>query len=99
MLSRPEVLVLGGGGVLGEGWMMGVLAGVEDATGFDLRECEYFIGTSAGSIVASHLVAGNAPRRPSSVGTELELAGEIPGAGLAAATVQAARRADAWALA
>src|SRR5690242_6625603 len=36
MLTRPDVLVLGGGGVLGEAWMMGVLAGIEDATGFDL---------------------------------------------------------------
>ena len=45
---RPDVLVLGGGGVLGEAWMMGVLAGIEDATGFDLRDCEYFVGTSAG---------------------------------------------------
>ncbi|MBV9473186.1 MAG: patatin-like phospholipase family protein, partial [Solirubrobacterales bacterium] len=58
MLTRPDVLVLGGGGVLGEAWMMGVLAGLEDGSGFDLRACEYFVGTSAGSIVAAHLVAG-----------------------------------------
>ncbi len=57
MLSRPDVLVLGGGGVLGEAWMMGVLAGIEDATGFDLRRCEYFVGTSAGAIVAALLAA------------------------------------------
>ena len=61
MRSRPDVLVLGGGGVLGEAWMMGVLAGIEDATGFDLRDCESFVGTSAGSIVAAHLVAGRSP--------------------------------------
>jgi NTE family protein len=61
---RPDVLVLGGGGFLGEAWMMGVLSGLEDATGFDLRRCEYFVGTSAGSIVAAHLVAGRSPRRP-----------------------------------
>jgi NTE family protein len=65
--SRPDVLVLGGGGILGEAWMMGVLAGIEDATGVDVRDCEFFVGTSAGSIVAAHLVAGNAPRRPPSV--------------------------------
>ena len=99
MVSRPDVLVLGGGGVLGEAWMMGVLSGVEDATGFDLRGCEYFVGTSAGAIVASHLVAGNAPRRPSSVGTEIELASAQPAAGLAAAALHAARRAGTWALA
>ncbi len=99
MLTRPDVLVLGGGGVLGEAWMMGVLAGVEDATGFDLCGCEHYVGTSAGSIVAAHLVAGNAPRRPASVGTALELAGPPPVTGLAAAAVDAARRAGAWTMA
>ena len=38
--------------------MMGVLAGIEDATGFDLRDCDYYVGTSAGAIVATHLAAG-----------------------------------------
>jgi NTE family protein len=99
MHSRPDVLVLGGGGVLGEAWMMGVLSGIEDAAGFDLRDCESFVGTSAGSIVAAHLVAGNAPRRPSSVGTELEVGGSGPARGLAVAAVAAARRAGQAALA
>jgi NTE family protein len=99
MHSRPDVLVLGGGGVLGEAWMMGVLAGVEDATGFDLRDCESFVGTSAGSIVAAHLVAGRSPRRPSAVGTELEVGNAQPVRGLAVAAVTAARRAGSYALA
>src|SRR5438270_8030900 len=64
MPFRPDVLVLGGGGVLGEAWMMGVLAGLEDANGIDTRQAGYFVGTSAGSIVAAHLVAGRSPRRP-----------------------------------
>jgi NTE family protein len=97
--SRPDVLVLGGGGVLGEAWMMGVLAGIEDAAGIDMRDCESFVGTSAGSIVAAHLVAGNAPRRPSSVGTEIELSSAGPVRGLAVAAVAAARRAGQAALA
>src|ERR1019366_5535425 len=67
MPLNPDVLVLGGGGVLGEAWMMGVLAGIEDGTGLDMRRCEYFVGTSAGSIVAAHLVAGSSPRRPDSL--------------------------------
>jgi NTE family protein len=67
MALLPDVLVLGGGGVLGEAWMMGVLSGIEDAAGFDMRECEYFVGTSAGAIVAAHLVAGSSPRRPRSL--------------------------------
>jgi NTE family protein len=61
MRTRPDVLVLGAGGVLGEAWMMGLLAGIEDGSGFDLRDCDYYVGTSAGSIVAAHLVAGPAP--------------------------------------
>jgi NTE family protein len=62
--------VLGGGGVLGEAWMTGVLAGIEDATGFDLRDCEHFVGTSAGSIVAVQLASGQHPRRPSAPAAE-----------------------------
>lgn len=100
MRSRPDVLVLGGGGVLGEAWMMGVLAGIEDASGFDLRDCDYYVGTSAGAIVAAHLVAGQSPRRPSSVGAaELDVARPRPVDGLAAAGLAAARRAGAFALA
>ena len=62
----PNVLVLGGGGLLGEAWMTGVLAGYEDATGADVRDCRRFVGTSAGSIVAASLMAGRSPRRPGS---------------------------------
>jgi NTE family protein len=60
----PDVLVLGGGGLLGEAWMTGVLAGIEDATGADMRSCRAYVGTSAGSIVSASLAAGNSPRRP-----------------------------------
>jgi NTE family protein len=100
MRSRPDVLVLGGGGVLGEAWMMGILAGIEDASSFDLRDCDYYLGTSAGAIVAAHLVAGQSPRRPSSVGSvEVDMARPRPVDGLAAAGPAAARRVGAFALA
>jgi NTE family protein len=99
MLSRPDVLVLGGGGVLGEAWMMGLLAGIEDATGFDMRDCESFVGTSAGAIVAAHLVAGRPPRRPSAVSTEIEIGHSQPARSLALAAVAAARRAGSVAVA
>jgi NTE family protein len=99
MLSRPDVLVLGGGGVLGEAWMMGVLAGIEDATGFDMRDCESFVGTSAGAIVAAHLVSGRPPRRPSTVSTDVEVGHSQPARSLAVAAVAAARRAGSFALA
>jgi NTE family protein len=62
--EAPDVLVLGGGGTLGEAWMSGVLAGIEDVTGAQLTGCRAFVGTSAGSIVAAGLAAGRAPRRP-----------------------------------
>jgi NTE family protein len=61
---RPDVLVLAGGGVLGEAWMTGVLAGIEEAAGVDFRTVESFVGTSAGSIVAATLASGHSPRRP-----------------------------------
>jgi NTE family protein len=58
----PDVLVLGGGGILGEAWMTAVLVGLEDAAGFDARGCEGYVGTSAGSIVGAALAAGVEPR-------------------------------------
>jgi NTE family protein len=63
-IDLPDVLVLAGGGVLGEAWMTGVLAGIEEAASVDFRDCELVVGTSAGSIVGANLVAGRAPRRP-----------------------------------
>ena len=63
-IRRPDVLVLGAGGTLGRAWMAGVLAGVESVSDADYRTCEHFVGTSAGSIVASTLAAGFSPRGP-----------------------------------
>lgn len=55
---NPDHVVLGSGGVLGDTWMSGVIAGLLDAGGPDLRHAGHFIGTSAGSIVATRLAAG-----------------------------------------
>ena len=63
-LLRPDVLVLAAGGVVGEAWMTGVLAGIEAETDIDFRRVEAFVGTSAGSIVSASLAAGRRPRRP-----------------------------------
>jgi NTE family protein len=60
--SRPDALVLGVGGALGIEWLRGVLAGLTDATDIDFRECEYLVGTSAGSVVCAALAAGERPR-------------------------------------
>ena len=65
----PQVLVLGGGGILGEAWMTAVLAGLHESAGFDARDCEGYVGTSAGSIVAAALTAGIKPH---------ERLGELP---------------------
>jgi NTE family protein len=66
MDTLPDILVLGSGGRHGEAWLSGVLAGLEDSSGFDLRRCDYFVGTSAGAVVAARLAAGVELRRPSS---------------------------------
>ena len=68
----PSLLALGGGGILGEAWMTAVLAGIEDAGGFDARDSEHFIGTSAGSIVAAALAGGV------SAGSRVGDASELP---------------------
>jgi NTE family protein len=62
----PNVLVLGVGGLLGEAWMSGFLAGSAQATGVDYRDVDAFVGTSAGSIVAAQLAAGAELQRPRS---------------------------------
>jgi NTE family protein len=60
-MQTPDVLVLGGGGLLGEAWMSALLAGVEDGGELDARDCGCYVGTSAGSIVAASLAAGLEP--------------------------------------
>src|SRR5687768_8674724 len=74
----PDVLVLASGGTLGEAWMSGLLAGIEDATGHDFRTTESLIGTSAGSLVAAALVAGQRPRRPQESSGRRELTSGVP---------------------
>jgi NTE family protein len=96
--ARPDVLVLAAGGILGEAWMSGVLAGIEDAGGIDLRECDTFVGTSAGAIVSAHLVAGERPRRPRDPGAASGLAADAPPphGRRGARAVRGAARIGAW---
>ena len=51
-------LVLGAGGVLGASWTIGALSAVQDELGWDPREAEVIIGTSAGSVLLSALACG-----------------------------------------
>src|SRR4051812_7021598 len=54
-------LVLGAGGVTGGAFHAGVLAALADATGWDARQAEVIVGTSAGSATAAILRAGLPP--------------------------------------
>jgi NTE family protein len=91
-IERPDVLVLGVGGVLGEAWLSGVLAGITAASGTDFRECQTFVGTSAGSIVAAYLAAGHSP--PVADGTETDPERETAERGFATALLRGAGRAS-----
>ncbi|MFK0290645.1 patatin-like phospholipase family protein [Streptomyces sp. NPDC090442] len=59
-MSRRTALVLGGGGLTGIGWEVGMLAGLAEA-GADLSDADVVIGTSAGSIVGAQLTSGRYP--------------------------------------
>ncbi|WP_212831425.1 patatin-like phospholipase family protein [Catellatospora sp. TT07R-123] len=56
---KSRALVLGGGGITGIAWELGILAGLAEA-GLDLSDADLLIGTSAGSVVAS-LFTGRTP--------------------------------------
>ena len=51
-------VVLGAGGVLGAAWTIGALSALQEQYGWDPREAEVLIGTSAGSVLASFLGCG-----------------------------------------
>lgn len=51
-------LVLGGGGITGIAWMLGILKGLRDH-GVDLTGAGTVIGTSAGSVVGAQLTSGH----------------------------------------
>jgi NTE family protein len=57
-VTKRRGLVLGAGGVLGASWTIGALRAVEEATGWDPREAEVVIGTSAGSVLAAFVANG-----------------------------------------
>ena len=55
--TRKRALVLGGGGVAGVAWELGILMGLYD-TGVDVRGADIIIGTSAGSVVGAQITSG-----------------------------------------
>jgi len=52
-----RALVLGGGGYAASAWEIGLITGMVEA-GFDVRNADLFVGTSAGARVALHLASG-----------------------------------------
>ncbi|GAB1641920.1 patatin-like phospholipase family protein [Krasilnikovia sp. MM14-A1259] len=57
MTGDRRALVLGGGGVTGVAWEIGLLYGLAEL-GVDLTGADLFVGTSAGSVVAAEVTTG-----------------------------------------
>jgi NTE family protein len=55
--SGTSALVLGGGGITGIAWELGILAGLAEA-GVDLTDADIVVGTSAGSVVGAQVTNG-----------------------------------------
>ena len=58
MSDQRTALVLGGGGITGIAWEIGVLTGLAEA-GTDLTGADLVVGTSAGSVVGALLTSGS----------------------------------------
>jgi NTE family protein len=57
MAASRRALVLGGGGVTGIAWELGMLAGLAD-NGVELTSADLVVGTSAGSVVGAQVLSG-----------------------------------------
>ena len=55
--TTSRALVLGGGGIAGVAWEIGLLSGLA-AHGVDVRSADLVVGTSAGSVVGARLATG-----------------------------------------
>jgi NTE family protein len=94
-------LVLGGGGVTGVAWELGMLAGLAEA-GVDITGADLIVGTSAGSVVGAQITSGTSVEefyqrqlrpptgeRPARIGLGLML--KLATAAIGARNAQAAR--------
>ena len=52
-------LILGGGGVVGIAWELGVMAGLREHAGFDPLAMGLIVGTSAGSVAGAQVALGH----------------------------------------
>src|SRR4029453_17171920 len=57
MDSDGRAVVLGGGGVTGGAWEVGLIHGLAEL-GVDLTRAGLYVGTSAGSVVAAQITTG-----------------------------------------
>ena len=55
--AKRRALILGGGGVTGIAWELGIIAGLHKR-GVDLRGTDLVVGTSAGSVVGAQITSG-----------------------------------------
>src|SRR5258708_33110892 len=76
-MADRSALVLGGGGITGAAWEIGMLAGLV-AAGVDLRSADMVIGTSAGANVGAQILSG-VPIEDLYARQLKTPAGEIPG--------------------
>ena len=51
-------LVMGGGGLVGIAWELGVLAALQESVGFDPTSAAVIVGTSAGSVAGAEAALG-----------------------------------------
>ena len=91
MGQRRTALVLGGGGITGIAWEVGVLTGLAEA-GVDLTGADLVVGTSAGSVVGTQLTCG------ADLGAMYERQLEPPGSERPASMTRAALARYGWAL-
>ena len=59
--AGARALVLGGGGSAGNGWLIGVIAGLF-AAGLEVTQADLVIGTSAGSTAAAQITSASPTR-------------------------------------
>ena len=60
-VAGERALVLGGGGSVGNAWLIGVIAGLS-AAGLDVTNADLIIGTSAGSTAAAQITSASPAR-------------------------------------
>src|SRR5688572_26886347 len=60
-MATSVALVLGAGGVVGRAYLAGTIAGLAEGAGWDARDADLIVGTSAGSGIGATLRAGLSP--------------------------------------